>query len=105
MTSKEFIDNLAKKVDSAVLDGVTTNFHFDISGDGGGLMTVEVCDGQIDISEGLNGEPKCVVKTDNETFMGIINRTTNPMMAMLMGKIKVNNQGELLKYAKVFGIM
>ena len=105
MTATEFIVGLADKVDPAVLEGVETNFHFDISGEGGGQYTAEVCDGNLEISEGLNGEPKCVVKTSNDTLIGVVTKKTNPMMAVLMGKIKISNQGELLKYAKVFGIM
>ncbi len=105
MTATDFIIALPQRVDPAVLDGIATNFHFDISGEGGGQYTAEVCDGELEISEGFHGEPKCVVKTSNDTFMNVINKKTNPMMAVLMGKIKISNQGELLKYAKIFGIM
>ena len=105
MTARDFIVGLPERVDPAVLDGIETNFHFIISGEGGGEYTAEVCDGDLEISEGLNGEPKCVVKTDNKTFVGVVTKKTNPMMAVLMGKIKISNQGELIKYAKIFGIM
>ncbi|MBK8429598.1 MAG: hypothetical protein IPL27_28240 [Lewinellaceae bacterium] len=29
----------------------------------------------------------------------------NPMMAMMTGKLKISNPGEMLKYAKMFGLM
>ena len=105
MTARDFIVGLPDQVNPAVLQGVETNFHFDIKGEGGGQYTAEVVDGELEISEGLHGEPKCVVKTDNKTFVGVVTKKTNPMMAVLMGKIKISNQGELLKYAKIFGIM
>ena len=35
----------------------------------------------------------------------LLNKDVNPMMALLTGKLKISNQGEMLKYAKIFGLM
>lgn len=105
MTAKEFITGLPQQVKPDVLAGLATVFHFNIEGDNGGLYTVKVEDGKLEVSEGLSGEPKCVVKAKDQNFIDVVTGKTNAMMALLMGKIKISNQGELLKYAKIFGLL
>ncbi len=105
MTLQDFIDKLPEKFRPEVVEGMTTNFQFDLSGEGGGQYTVELIDGELKIHQGLVGEPKCVVEAKAADFLAVLQGKSNPMMAVLTGKIKISNQGELLKYAKVFGLM
>ncbi len=105
MNAIEYIKGLEDKIDPAVTEGLETRFHFILSGDGGGDLTVEVNDGTVDVKDGLEGEPKCVVKTKASTFEKLLKKEINPMMAVMTGKVKISNQSELLKYAKVFGLM
>ncbi|MCB0688627.1 MAG: SCP2 sterol-binding domain-containing protein [Saprospiraceae bacterium] len=105
MTAKEFLFTLPEKVQPETLDGLETTFHFDISGDGGGQVTVHVKDGKCVAEEGLQGEPKCVVKAKEENLMNVLKGKINPLMAILTGKLKISNQGEMMKYAKIFGLM
>ena len=105
MTAKEFIQGLPAQVKPEALEGVETTFHFDISGAEGGQYTISVADNKIESAEGLVGTPKCVVSGSDQNFMGIVTGKLNPMMAILTGKVKISNQGEMLKYAKMFGLM
>ncbi len=105
MTAKEFITSLPEKVNPAVLEGVQTNFHFDVEGEGGGQFSVIVEGGKVEVKEGFEGEAKCKVSAKSENLMGVVKGDINPMMAVLTGKIKISNQGEMLKYAKIFGLM
>lgn len=105
MTATEFIHALPSKVNADAISGMETVFHFDVDGDGGGKYTVVLRDGKMEVLEGLVGESKCSVKTTNDNFMGVISGSLNPLMAIMMGKLKINNQGEMLKYAKIFGLM
>lgn len=105
MTAKEFLMNLPEKVQPEALDGLETTFHFDIEGEGGGKVTVDVKDGQCIAAEGLQGEPKCVVRAKEDNLMKVLKGNINPLMAVLTGKLKISNQGEMLKYAKIFGLM
>ncbi len=105
MTAKDFILNLPEKVNTAALEGMQTVFHFDIQGDNGGQYTVKVDDGKIATTEGLEGEPKCTIKAKDTDLVGVVKGDLNPMMAVLTGKIKISNQGEMIKYAKIFGLM
>ena len=107
MTAKEFITGLPAKVNKDALEGMSTVFHFKLDGEGedGGDYTVVVADGDLKVEDGLVGDPKCTVKAKGKNVVGVVTGEINPMMAVLMGKIKVDNQGELIKYAKIFGLM
>jgi putative sterol carrier protein len=105
MTPKDFLSALPGKVNNSVLEGLETRFHFDLTGQEGTQTTVTVEKGEIQVEEGLIGDPKCIVKADAENFISAVTGKLNPMMAILTGKIKISNQGEMLKYAKIFGLM
>ena len=105
MTAKEFLMGLPDKVRPETLEGLETVFHFDIEGDGGGQVTVKVEEGTCVAEEGLHGDPRCVVKAKEGNLMNVLKGETNPLMAVLTGKLKISNQGEMLKYAKIFGLM
>lgn len=105
MTASEFIHRLPSKAKPETLDGVETNFFFDLSGEGGGQYTVIAKDGQLEVLDGKQGDTKCTVTAKADNFMKVIRGDTNPMMAVMTGKVKISNTGELMKYAKLFGIM
>lgn len=105
MTAKEFITTLPSKVPADSLDGIDTNFHFDISGEGGGQFSIIVNDGNLNVHESFVGEAKCKISGSYTNFEKLLKGDLNPMMAVLTGKIKISNQTELLKYAKLFGLM
>ena len=104
MTAQDFLASLPSKVNPDALKGVDTSFHFNL--DNGALQkTVIAKDGKIELLDGLIGEAKCVVSAKSETLMKLVSGEENPMMAVMMGKIKISNTGEMLKYAKLFGLM
>jgi putative sterol carrier protein len=105
MTARDFILNLPGRVRPEAIEGLETVFHFDIDGTDGGKYTVLIKDGACKAEEGLIGEPRCSVQASADSFMDVVSGKTNAMMAILMGKVKITNQGEMLKYAKIFGIL
>lgn len=105
MNATEFINSLPERANADALADKETVFHFDVSGEGGGQYTVSVKDGKINVTPGAEGDARCTVKTTNDNFMAVINGSLNPLMAIMMGKLKISNQGELLKYAKIFGLL
>ena len=105
MTAKEFILALPSKAAPESVAGLNTNFYFDLAGEGGGQFSVVLDGEKVNVHEGMYGEPKCTVKIKADNLIKIIKGEMNPMMAMLTGKLKISNQGEMLKYAKVFGLM
>ncbi len=100
---KEFLFSLPEKVKPEVIEGLSTLFHFDF-GDTG-QYTVQLDNGKMSVSEGFNGDATCKVTTSSETFNKLLSGDVNPMMAMMTGKLKISNPGEMLKYAKMFGLM
>lgn len=105
MTAKEFLMGLPEKVSKDAIEGVNTLFHFDLDGEDGENVTVGIKDGVAYSKEGLEGEPTCVVRSKSDNMLKILKGDMNPMMAVLTGKLKISNQGEMLKYAKLFGLM
>jgi putative sterol carrier protein len=104
MTAKDFIEALPEKLRQEGTLAEDTRFHFDISGDGGGQYTLNIENGEVDLSEGLKGEAKCVVKAKGDSLVKIIKGELNPMMAVMTGKIKISNLGEMMKYASLFSL-
>jgi putative sterol carrier protein len=100
---KEFLFSLPAKVKPEAVEGLSTLFHFDIADSG--AYTVKLDDGKLDVSEGLIGEAACKVSASADTLAKLLSKDLNPMMAMMTGKLKISNPGEMLKYAKIFGLM
>ena len=105
MTSRDFLYKLPSKISPDAIEGHQSIFHFDLDGENGGQYTIAVSDGKVIVTDGLSGEPNCVVRTSEENFLKLIHGDLNPMMAILTGKLKISNQGEMLRYAKLFGLM
>lgn len=103
MDVKQFLFSLPEKVAPEAVEGLSTLFHFDIADSG--QYTVKLDNGKFEVSEGLNGDPTCKVSTSTESFTKLLSGDLNPMMAMMTGKLKISNPGEMLKYAKMFGLM
>lgn len=82
--------------------GYETVVHLDLEGKNGGQFTAEVRDGNCTISEGFRGEPKCTVKTSDAVYEEIELGKRSPEMAVMMGKIKISNLNEMLKFTKLF---
>ncbi|HMW38096.1 MAG: SCP2 sterol-binding domain-containing protein [Saprospiraceae bacterium] len=105
MTTKEFLLNLPQKINPALLEGMNTVFHFDLEGEGGGQVTVNLNLGHMTVEEGLVGEANCKITATEENFKKVLKGELNPMMAILTGKMKITNQMEMVKFAKLLGWM
>ena len=102
---KEFFNKLPEKVSPEAIEGMETVFHFNFSGEEDGAHTVIIKDQQLEIEEGLQGEPECIISGKSENFLQVLNGKLNPMMALMTGKMKVSNTGTMMKYAKIFGVL
>lgn len=103
MDVKKFLFDLPNKVNPDAVEGLSTVFHFDVAD--AGQYTVQLDNGAMSVSEGLVGDPACKVSASADTLAKLLSRDLNPMMAMMTGKLKISNPGEMLKYAKIFGLM
>lgn len=101
-TAREIIESLPERFKSEKAEGLDTVFHFDISGERGGQWTITLEDQKLDLKEGLHGEPKCVLKTKDSVYEDTELGRSNPQMAVMMGKIKISNIGEMMKFIPLF---
>lgn len=102
-TAREIILSLPQryKTEKAPADYSTT-VHLNISGDNGGEFTVNIQDGKCSVTEGLIGTPKCTVSATDNNYQDVELGRTNPQMAVMMGKIKLSNIGEMMTFAGLF---
>ncbi|MDT4864449.1 SCP-2 sterol transfer family protein [compost metagenome] len=102
MTLEEYFSSLAQKVKPEDLEGIDTRINFDLKGKS---MHVTVKDQTIVSGEGAVEDAEVNITVKEEDLLSIIQGNTNPMMAMMMGKLKISNPGAMLKYAKILGLM
>jgi putative sterol carrier protein len=105
MTARDFILSLATRFNPEAVPGASSVFHFDVTGNGGGKFTASVHEGVCKVEEGLMGEPKCIVTVSDENLVKIVKGELNGQMAVFMGKLKISNLSEMMKFAKPFGLM
>jgi alpha-methylacyl-CoA racemase len=102
ITAQQILQSIPSRFRSEKAHDYSTVFHFDISGITGGQYTVKIAAGKCELTAGLNGEAKCVVKAGDETYVKLETGKLNPQMALMTGKVKVSNIAEMMQFAKCF---
>jgi putative sterol carrier protein len=77
-------------------------FHFIITGDEDFGYTITIADGKCTLTQELTGTATCTIKTTARTYIELETGKTNPQMALMLGKVKVSNIGEMMQFAKCF---
>lgn len=88
---------LAKDINAVV--------HFNITGDGGGMWTLDATKASEWIASGAAGEPKMVITCTAADFEKIVTKQMNAQMAAMSGKLKFKpmDMGLAMKLAKLMG--
>jgi len=94
----ELFSMLPSRLKKDRVSGWDTRFLFEISGPQGGTFTVHIHDGTCDVQPGRVGEPRCTVKTDDATYIGIAENRIRPEMAFMSGKIRLDNLPEMMRF-------
>ena len=102
MTAKEIVLALPSRLKAEEAAGQTGVFQFQLEGETGGEFTVNVADGVCTVTEGLSGEPDCVITALATDFEDAEEGRVNRQMAVMMGKIKISNLGAMLKFIGMF---
>lgn len=102
MTAKDYLSALPSKINPDDLKDIATVIHFDLKDE---QYTIEVKDGAASFIEGIEGDPEVVITAKPDDFAKVASGETNPMMAMMMGKLKISNPAAMMKYAKLLGLM
>jgi putative sterol carrier protein len=99
-TAREFFEGLPSRVDASKTAGMNNTYVFEI--EGAGTWTVDVRDGQVNVTEGA-GEGDCTIATSEENFEKIVNGEQNPTTAYMSGKLKIRgDMGAAMKLQKLF---
>ena len=86
----------------SLTEEVNASYEFNISGDQGGVWTVDLTkEGAGKITEGSSGKAGCVVTLADKLFVDIFNKKSNAQMAVMTGKLKLSNMGLALKLTKI----
>jgi putative sterol carrier protein len=99
-TAREFFEGLSSRVDASKTAGMNNTYVFEI--EGAGTWTVDVRDGQVNVTEGV-GDGDCTIATSEENFEKIVNGEQNPTTAYMSGKLKIRgDMGAAMKLQKLF---
>ena len=85
----EVIASLEKGFKAHNAEGVTAVYQLHYTGDDGGDWHLHVADQQLDVQEGIYEEADVVITCAAEDWIKIANGEANPMMMMMMGKLKI----------------
>lgn len=102
MTLDQYFEKLKTTLNPETLEGVDTIINFDLKTNARHLI---VKDGKLEDGEGLKEDAEVTLTASEDALIDIIKGDTNPMMAMMMGKLKISNPGAMMKYAKILGLM
>lgn len=103
-TAKEivFSSPMRFRQEKAESEGYSAIVHLQLEGEEGGDFTVSIQNNEVEVMEGLVGEPNCVAKMKASLYIDLEWDRTNAQMAFMMGKIKVTNPMELIKFIGMF---
>ena len=106
-TPKSFFEEkIAKKLQDKPETSKAVNavYEFNITGDNGGVWTVDMTKEPGTVSAGSSGSASCTVTCTANDFMNIVGGKMNPQMAFMSGKLKIKgDMGLAMKLQKVIG--
>lgn len=102
-TAKEIVYSLPQRLKADKVDDSTNStFHFKLDGPTGGEFTAVLKGKTVTVSDGLNGDASCVITAKASDYEDLELGRGNPQMMFMMGKIKVTNLGEVMKFVTFF---
>jgi putative sterol carrier protein len=104
MKARDYIHALPSRFNPEALPHAEAVFHFVVSGEGGGEFTASIKNGKCRVVDGLKDKPNCVVTTSDTTLVDIVTGKASAQMAVFTGRLKISDLGEMMKYAKPFGL-
>ncbi len=103
MTAKEIVYSLPSRFKSDKVDDSALHvFHLKLDGPTGGEFTVDLKDKNVIVQDGLLGTATCVITAKATDYEDLELGRGNPQMMFMMGKIKVTNLGEVMKFITYF---
>jgi len=92
------------KTNAAKIGSINAIYEFNITGDGGGVWSIDLTSDPKKVTAGSTGNAKCTVTVSSNDFSDIIDGKLNPQMAFMTGKLKVaGDMGLALKLGGILG--
>lgn len=85
----QIIEKFNRDFDPEAAKGVVGVIQYHISGEGGGDWNICFNDGTCAIAEGVHVSPSVTLKMSGKTWLGLVNKTVNPMAAFTTGRLRV----------------
>lgn len=103
-TAKEIIFSspIRFRKEKAESENYSSIVHLQLAGENGGDFTVSIQNNEVEVVEGLVGEPKCVAKMDASLYVDLEWDRANAQISFMFGKIKVTNPMELITFIGMF---
>ena len=98
-TVEELFATLPDRFKKEKAAGKNLTMHFSFTDK---QYTVDIKDGNLNISEGLNGDTNCLVETDDDTYIAIETGKINPQEAFMTGKVKVSDIMSMMSFGGLF---
>ncbi len=98
-TVEEIFATLPDRFKKEKASGKNLIMHFSFTSK---QYTVKIDNGELSITEGLQGEANCLVETDDETYVAVENGTINPQEAFMTGKVKVSDIMSMMSFGGLF---
>jgi ferredoxin len=77
--------------------GWHATFHFDLVGEGAMQATVRIDDGELEVEDGLHGDPDLYVRADAKIWLELAGKRRSPILAVLTGRLKTRGNRALLR--------
>ena len=100
-SAQQFFDDLQANADARRASDLTASYRFDI--EGAGMWRVDVLAGVVTVEQ--SQEPAdCMIATDEQTFLGVVQNQLSPIGAFMTGKIRVEgDMGLALRLRDLIG--
>ncbi len=105
VTAQDILTGMPAAFIPANADGINADIQFHLTGNDGGDWVVTVQNGRCTVRQGTVPNPRVNLTADARDFVGVVTGKTNPMMAMMKGRLKVKGDMALAaRFPKMFGV-
>lgn len=88
-TCQEYFDTLNARFVASAAKGVSAIYQFTLTGEGGGVWSVEVNDGTMSVKPGAHAHPSSTLEASADDYVKIANNEMNGLRAVMTRKMRI----------------